>query len=509
MLSVKEFTKSEHGNVDQDDASPISSGVEGLDYVLRGGYAKFRSHLVEGRPGSGKTTLGLQFLIKGAAAGEKCLYITLSESKRELHSVAERHGFSLDGIEILELVPPELSLDPSQLQTLVHSSDLELGETVQSALAEIERMKPDRVVFDSLSEIRLLSQGSLRYRRQVLALKSFFLLNNATVLLLDDLTAEHDDLNLHSISHGVIRMEQLSPIYGGERRRLRIIKMRGVQIRGGFHDFVIRPGGVMVFPRLVASEHEMAEHGTPATGNGSVDTLVGGGLDRGTSTLLMGPSGVGKSTIACSYCHAALNRGEHVLVLLFDETRRIFLARASGLGMDLGPFADNGSLLLEQIDPAELSPGELSSRIQSAVERSNARIVLIDSLTGYLNAMSEEQHLVLQMHEILTYLNQKGVVTILLLANHGLIGQMPASVDMTYLCDSVMLLRFFESGGRLRRAISVVKKRVGPHEDTIREFKISATGLAVGEPLEEFRGILTGVPTYEGKQGNLLQDKAS
>ena len=495
--------------MERDDASPISSGVEGLDYVLRGGYAKFRSHLVEGRPGSGKTTLGLQFLIEGARNGEKCLYITLSESKRELLSVADRHGWDLEGVEILELVPPELSLDPSQLQTLVHSSDLELGETVQSALAEIDRMKPDRVVFDSLSEIRLLSQGSLRYRRQVLALKSFFLLNNVTVLLLDDLTAEQDDLNLHSISHGVIRVEQLAPVYGGERRRLRVIKMRGSQIRGGYHDFVIRPGGVFVFPRLVAAEHEIAEHGTPAISGSSLDMLLGGGLDRGTSTLFIGPSGIGKSTIASTYCHAALARGEVVLILLFDETKRIFLARASGLGMDLKASIEKGTLLLEQIDPAELSPGELAWRIRSAVERANARIVVIDSLTGYLNAMSEEQHLVLQMHEILTYLNQKGVVTILLLANHGLIGQMVAPVDMTYLCDSVMLLRFFESGGRLRRAISVVKKRVGPHEETIREFRISGSGLVVGEPLEEFRGILTGVPFFEGKQGDLLNDKGS
>ena len=488
--------------MDKDDASPIASGVVGLDYVLRGGYAKFRSHLVEGRPGSGKTTLGLQFLIKGTANGEKCLYITLSESKRELLSVASRHGLSLDGIEILELVPPELSLDPSKLQTLVHSSDLELGETVQSALAEIERIKPERVVFNSLSEIRLLSQGSLRYRRQVLALKSFFLLNNATVLLLDDLTAEHDDLNLHSISHGVIRLEQLSPVYGGERRRLRVIKMRGVQIRGGFHDFVIRPGGVTVFPRLVAAEHEMAEHGTPAISGTSVDTLVGGGLERGTSTLLIGPSGVGKSTIALTYCHAALIRGERVLVLLFDETKRIFLARAfwawDGTGLVCRVTADccsNRSI--------RRSCHRVNCRHASGLRLNvpRPRIVVIDSLTGYLNAMSEEQHLVLQMHEILTYLNQKGVVTILLLANHGLIGQMAAPVDMTYLCDSVMLLRFFESGGRLRRAISVVKKRVGPHEDTIREFKISGTGLAVGEPLEEFRGILTGVPFFEGKQG--------
>ncbi|MEQ1955123.1 ATPase domain-containing protein [Mesorhizobium sp. CN2-181] len=490
-----------------DDASPIESGVVGLDYVLRGGYAKYRSHLVEGRPGSGKTTLGLQFLIDGASRGEKCLYITLSESKRELLSVAGRHGWDLAGVEILELVPPELSLDPSQLQTLVHSSDLELGETVNAALAEIERMKPDRVVFDSLSEIRLLSQGSLRYRRQVLALKSFFLLNHATVLLLDDLTAEHDDLNLHSISHGVIRMEQLTPIYGGERRRLRVIKMRGVQIRGGFHDFVIRPGGVIVFPRLVASDHEEATHGSPASSGNAVDILLGGGLDRGTSTLVMGPSGVGKSTIAASYCHAALVREERVLVLLFDETKRIFLARAAGLGMDLRPFVETGDLILEQIDPAELSPGELSARIQSAVEGLDARIVVIDSLTGYLNAMSEEQHLVLQMHEILTYLNQKGVVTILLLANHGLIGQMVSPVDMTYLCDSVMLLRFFESGGRVRRAISVVKKRVGPHEDTIREFRITGDGVNVGEPLAQFHGILTGVPSYEGKHSDLLADE--
>ncbi|MBX3572883.1 MAG: AAA family ATPase [Mesorhizobium sp.] len=495
--------------MDKEDASPIRSGVDGLDYVLRGGYAKFRSHLVEGRPGSGKTTLGLQFLLEGARNGERCLYITLSESKRELLSVAARHGWDLQGIEILELVPPELSLDPSQLQTLVHSSDLELGETVHSALDAIDRLKPDRVVFDSLSEIRLLSQGSLRYRRQVLALKSFFLLNNVTVLLLDDLTAEQDDLNLHSISHGVIRMEQLTPIYGGERRRLRVIKMRGVQIRGGYHDFVIRPGGVTVFPRLVASEHDVAEHGTPALSSDSLDALVGGGLERGTSTLLMGPSGVGKSTIASTYCHAAMVRGERVLVLLFDETKRIYLARAAGVGMEFTAFAADGRLILEQVDPAELSPGELSSRIRDAVEKAEAKIVVIDSLTGYLNAMSEEQHLVLQMHEILTYLNQKGIVTILLLANHGLIGQMAVPVDMTYLCDSVLLLRFFENGGRLRRAISVIKKRVGAHEDTIREFKISASGVSVGEPLEEFRGILTGAPFFEGKQSDLLKTRSS
>ncbi|QPC91554.1 ATPase domain-containing protein [Mesorhizobium sp. INR15] len=496
-------------HVNTDDASPIASGVAGLDHILRGGYAKYRSHLIEGRPGSGKTTLGLQFLIEGAAHGEKCLYITLSESKRELLSVAGRHGWDLQGVDILELVPPELSLDPSKLQTLIHASELELGETVQAALAEIGRIKPDRVVFDSLSEIRLLSQGSLRYRRQVLALKSFFLLNNATVLLLDDLTGEDEDLNLHSISHGVIRMEQLTPVYGGERRRLRVIKMRGVQIRGGYHDFVIRPGGVTVFPRLVAADHKPAPNGSLALSGNAVDTLLGGGLDRGTSTLLMGPSGVGKSTIATSFCHAALERGERVLVLLFDETERIFLARAGGVGMELKPFIASGMLVLEQINPADLSPGELSSQIRTAVESRDARLVVIDSLTGYLNAMSEEQHLVLQMHEILTYLNQKGVVTILLLANHGLIGQMGVDVDMTYLCDAVMLLRFFESGGRIRRAISVIKKRVGPHEDTIREFRIDGSGITVGEPLNRFRGILTGIPVFEGERSDLITNKAS
>jgi circadian clock protein KaiC len=304
-------------------------------------------------------------------------------------------------------------------------------------------------------------------------------------------------------------MEQLSPVYGGERRRLRVIKMRGVELRGGFHDFVIRPGGVTVFPRLVAAEHDVGEHGPPALSGTSLDALLGGGLARGTSTLLMGPSGIGKSTIASTFCHAALQRGETALVLLFDETTRIFLARARGLGLELEPFVESGVLLLEKIEPAELSPGELSSRIQAAIDGANARIVVIDSLTGYLNAMVEEQHLVLQMHEILTYLNQKGIVTILLLANHGLLGQMAAPVDLTYLCDSVMLLRFFENGGRLRRAISVVKKRVGPHEDTIREFKISEDGVSVGEPLEQFRGILTGVPSFEGKQSDLLQDQTS
>jgi circadian clock protein KaiC len=490
------------------DAASIPSGVPGMDDILTGGYASNRAHLIEGRPGCGKTTLGLQFLLDGVRQGECCLYITLSESKRELTSVAERHGWSLDGVEIYELVPPELSLDPRQQQSLVHSSDLELGETVQMALAEVERVKPKRVVFDSLSEIRLLSQGSLRYRRQVLALKSFFLLHDITVLMLDDLTSEQDNLNLHSISHAVVRLEQLAPEYGRERRRLRVIKMRGSDFRGGYHDFVIRRGGVHVFPRLVAADHHREFAAEPITsGVTELDNLLGGGLDRGTSTLVVGPSGAGKSSLAVSYVYAALQRGEPVLMVGFDETDRILHERTAGIGMDLQPFVASGLLKVTQVDPANMSPGELSGRVKEAVEHENARVVVIDSLTGYLNAMPEEQFIVLQMHEILTYLNQQGVVTILILAQHGMVGQMASPIDLTYLSDCVVLLRFFEASGRVRRALSVLKKRTGGHEDTIREFRIDKEGLRVGSPLTEFRGVLTGIPTFDGRSLTLMEDR--
>ncbi|WP_333900856.1 ATPase domain-containing protein [Agrobacterium pusense] len=491
------------------DAAPVATGVPGLDHVLRGGFARSRSHLIEGRPGSGKTTIGLQFLIEGRRRGERCLYITLSESKRELQSVAGRHGFDLNGIDIFELIPPELSLDPNQRQTLVHSSDLELGETVELVLAEVERLKPDRIVFDSLSEIRLLSQGTLRYRRQVLALKSFFLLGNSTVLFLDDLTGEQDDLNLHSVAHGVIRLEQLVPVYGGERRRLRVIKMRGVQIRGGYHDFVIRPGGVSVFPRLVAADHSLEDAGADVSSATALDQLLNGGLARGTTTLVMGPSGTGKSSLALSYVYAALERGEPAYVMVFDETLRVVRERASGMGMPLEKFLGSGLLKLDQIDPAELTPGELTNRIRHAVEVEGAKIVVVDSLTGYLNAMPEEQYLLLQMHEITTYLNQKGVVTLLLLANHGLVGQMNTNVDLTYLSDTVVLLRYFEAQGRIRRAVSVVKKRTGSHENTIREFTLSSEGVSVGHALADFSGVLTGVPKYHGAREALMGDEPS
>jgi len=460
---------------------------------------------VEGRPGSGKTTLGLQFLLNGVRRNERCLYITLTESKRELLSVAERHGWSLDGIEIYELVPPELSLDPKQQQSLLYSSDLELGETVNMALAEVERVKPQRLVFDSLSEIRLLSQSALRYRRQVLALKNFFLLHDTTALLLDDLTSEQDDLNLHSVSHAVIRLDQLAPLYGSERRRLRVIKMRGTPFRGGYHDFVIRRGGLQVFPRLVAADHHREfQRRAASSGIAELDTLLGGGLDPGTSTLVTGPSGGGKSSLALAFVFETLTRGKQALMVSFEETKHVLLARAASIGMNIAPFVDSGDLRVEQVDPADLSPGEFGGRVRDAVENWGARVVVIDSLSGYLNAMPEEQFMLLQMHELLTYLNQQGVVTILVLAQSGMVGQMASPLDLTYLSDTVMLLRFFEAGGRIRRSIAAIKKRTGAHENTIRELSIDGYGLRVGEPLEQFRGVLTGVPAFEGPDSSLF-----
>jgi circadian clock protein KaiC len=369
-------------------------------------------------------------------------------------------------------------------------------------------VKPSRVVFDSLSEIRLLSQGSLRYRRQVLALKSYFLLNNATVLMLDDLTSEQDDLNLHSISHAVIRLEQVVPAYGSERRRLNVTKMRGAAFRGGYHDMVIQRGGVRVFPRLVAADHHASfAFETIPSGIGELDAILGGGLSRGTSTLVVGPSGAGKSTLALSYLWAALERDEPALMISFDETIGILLQRAKGVGFDLAPHVEAGRLRIQQIDPADVSPGEFAGRVRDAVEEGGARLVLIDSLTGYLNAMPEQPFNVLQMHELLTYLNQQGVITILILAQHGMVGHMVSPIDLTYLSDAVVLLRFFEAGGRIRRALSVVKRRTGSHEDTIREFRIDSQGLRVGPPLEQFRGVLTGVPTFEGKRASLLEER--
>jgi circadian clock protein KaiC len=482
----------------------IPTGIEAFDNILAGGYARSRVHLIEGRPGSGKTTLALQFLMAARERGETGLYVTLSEGRDELIAAAATHGWSLDGIEIYELVPAELSLDPAREQSVVYSSDLELGETVKLVMDCVERIKPDCVVFDSLSDIRLLAGSPLRYRRQVLALKHYFTGKQITTIFIDDLTEEMDDANLHSLVHGVTRLEQLTIAYGAERRRLRVFKMRGRAFRGGFHDYVIRKGGLCIFPRLVASEHNLGfdEQQPVSSGLPDLDRLLKGGIDRGTSTLIMGPAGCGKSTLAMQYVCAGLQRGERALFISFDETRRNFYRRAAGLDIDLDQWREG--FTFQQVDPAELSPGELSGMIRDHVA-DGVSVVVLDSLSGYQNAMPEEQFLLLQMHELLTYLNQQGVLTILVLAQHGLVGTMQSPVDLTYLSDNVLLLRYFEAAGRLRRAISVLKKRTGGHEPSIREYRIDKSGIKVGEPLTQFSGILTGVPQFSGSNETLLE----
>jgi circadian clock protein KaiC len=492
----------------KDEVQPLGvpTGSKALDGILAGGYAPGRVHLLEGRPGSGKTTLALQFLMAARDRGETTLYVTLSEARDEMLESAHSHGWSLEGIDIYELIPPELSLDPSQQQSVVYSSDLELGETVQFVMDEVEKVKPSCVVFDSLSDIRLLAGGALRYRRQVLALKHFFSQRGCTTIFVDDLTEEMDDANLHSLVHGVVRLDQTIALYGAERRRLRVFKMRGRDFRSGSHDYIIRTGGLEVFPRLVASEHNpgFRAGSRVISGVAELDDLVGGGLDRGTSTLIMGPAGSGKSTLAMQYVLQALGNEERVLFISFDETRLNFFRRAEGLGMEFSNYGDNFEFL--QVDPAELSPGELTNIIRGHVEQGKASVVVLDSLSGYQNAMPEEQFLLLQMHELLTYLNQQGVLTILVLAQHGLVGHMQAPVDLTYLSDTVLLLRFFEAFGELKRAISVVKKRTGRHESSIREYKIDINGLRVGDPLRNFSGVLTGVPKFVGGENELLEE---
>jgi circadian clock protein KaiC len=484
----------------------LSTGTSGLDDILRGGLPVDQLYLVEGRPGAGKTTLALRFLLAGAERGEPVLYITLSETLRELQLVGRSHGWDLSRITIREMQIPDEVLSPDRQLTMFHPSELELSEMIGLVLKQVEEVRPTRVVFDSLSEMRMLAQSPLRYRRQVLALKQFFSGRQTTVLLLDDLTAPGEDQQLQSIAHGVIRLDQLATEYGSERRQLRVLKMRGVPFRGGFHDYLIRKGGLDVFPRLVAAEHT-AEFLDLEISSGlpELDALLGGGLPRGSSALLMGPAGCGKSSVALQFCVAAAERGERSALFLFDETEGMLRTRCRKLGRPLEPHIETGLLSLQQIEPAELSPGEFAAIIRRAVEGRDgdhgpAKLVLIDSLNGYLSSMAQEKQLVSQLHELFKYTNQQGVLMLVTLSQSGMAGlSMRNPVDSTYLADSVVLFRFFESRGRLRKAISVVKKRSGPHEDFLRELTMDRTGVHIGESLDEFQGVLTGVPVFVGE----------
>ncbi|MCQ4297674.1 AAA family ATPase [Pseudomonas stutzeri] len=491
-----------------DEAPRISTGSKGLDDILGGGLDPNRMYLYEGSPGSGKTTMALQFLLEGVRSGERVLYVTLSETKAELELVAKRHGWTLEGIDVFELIPPETSLDPELELTVLHPAEMELSETTQQVFDRVSETNPTRVIFDSLSEMRLLAQSPLRYRRQVLAFKHFFTSRNCTVILLDDQTSESGDLQLHSISHGVVMLEQLAIDYGAERRRLRVIKMRGIQFRGGYHDFVIRKGGLQIYPRLIASEHHSPSIGESASsGNEALDKMLGGGLERGTNALLVGAAGVGKSSLALSYAYAACQRGEQVAFFVFDENIGTLLARGRALGLDLQPWLDQGLLHLQQVDPAELSPGQFTAAVRDSVEELGAKLVVLDSLNGYMHAMPDGKFLILQMHELLSYLGQKGVISIMVLAQHGLVGPMDTPIDISYLSDAVIMQRYFEHSGVVRRALSVVKKRSGRHENTIREYRLSADGIQVGPPLSHFNGILSGTPEYTGDATYLLTDE--
>lgn len=490
----------------------VPTGVRGLDDVLNGGLAPNRLYLVEGAPGSGKTTLALRFLLEGRDRGEPGLYITLSETSEELRSVAASHGWDLDGIALFELVAAEAALGQERDTTLLHPWEIELGETVGLITSEVDRTGAVRVVFDSLSEMRLLAQDGLRFRRQVLALKQFFAERGATVLLVDDMAGTNGvpDRQLHSLSHGVITLERRTLDFGGARRRIEVAKMRAALFREGWHDYVIRRGGLEVFPRLVAADHHVPFVGEPvSSGVAELDQLLGGGPLRGTCTLLSGPAGSGKSTLAMQWVHAAAERGEPCVIYQFDERVGTLLTRVARLGLDLEPHIAAGRVILRQFDPAEISPGEFACTLRADVEESGARVVVLDSLSGYLAAMPQEKMLLLQLHEMLSYLNQRGVLTLLINPQSGLLGSMQSRIDVSNLSDAILLLRFFEVAGRVRKAVSVIKNRGGPHEETIRELRIRTGGVRVGEVLMAFHGVLSGTPTYTGGEAPLLPERSA
>lgn len=493
------------------DLSPrVSSGISGLDSILRGGFTSNRLYLIEGDPGTGKTTLAMQFLLDGRDVGEKVLYITLSESAAELRAVAQSHGWSLDGIELFELSNADTLSDMDQEMTLLHPWEVELGETIKKIIARVEDVNPTRIAFDSLSELRLLAQDPLRYRRQILALKQFFSGRNLTILMLDDKVTANgaSDQQLHSISHGVVSLERFTLEFGVARRRLEVLKMRGVDFLAGWHDLVIRPGGMIVFPRLVAAGHHTPFIGeVVSSGLAEMDHLLDGGPMRGTSTLITGPAGSGKTTLALQYAIAAAKRGERSAIYQFDERLGTLLIRAKKLGLDLEPFIAQGLITIRQSDPSELSPGEFSYLVKQDVELNGSTLVILDSLNGYLTAMPEEKQLMLQIHELLTYLNHRGVLTFLINPQEGLVGTMHTTLSISYIADAVILIRYFEAMGRIRKALSVIKNRGGAHENTIREMLIDSNGIQIGEPLFEFQGIFSGTPHYVGNKDSLLQKR--
>jgi circadian clock protein KaiC len=490
----------------------LKSGIAGLDDILHGGFPQGHLYLIEGDPGTGKTTMALQFLFEGIRNGETVLYVTLSESRGELEQVARSHGWSTEGLSIFEMIPPDDDLTPESQYTVFHPSEVELADTIASILRKVDEVKPQRLVFDSLAELRMLARDPLRYRRQVLALKRQISGGNITVLMLDDRTSmTGDDLQLQSIAHGVIAMEGLGRDYGVKRRRIEIHKLRGTAFREGYHDYVIRTGGLQIFPRLIAAEHLPGfEHKPVPSGLAELDALFRGGIDNGTSTLLIGPAGCGKSTIAFRYAYSCATRGEKAMVFTFDESLATLFNRARGLGMDPDPLLASGLLQVQTVDPAELSPGEFVSQIRDLVDAHSLRVLVIDSMNGLLNAMPHEQYLAMQMHELFAYLGQQGVATIITLAQAGVIGMnMSSPVDVSYLADTILLFRYFEREGQIRQALSVVKKRSGPHERTIRELFLENGEVRVGRALSDFEGVLTGVPKLVNRPGAAEDRSAS
>ena len=479
------------------------SGCSGLDDILGGGLPPGHVYLLEGEPGTGKTTLALQFVAEGVRRGEKVLYITLSESREDLSTVARTHGLDIAGADILELRPSDEELKPEGQYTVFHPAEVELKDRTQTIVAEVNKLKPDRLVIDALSEVRMLAKDPFRFRRQVLSLKEY-VPSNCTVLLLDDRTSRHVELELHSIVHGVITLERVHREYGKTRRRLEVTKLRGSAFREGFHDYLIKEGGVFVFPRLIAAEHTESPHkeGPARSGIAELDNLVGGGLDRGTSTLLLGPAGCGKTSIALRWLTTAAEHGEKAAAFIFEETTNTLLGRAAGLGMNLSGLIEQGHVRIDHLDPAEMSPGEFVEKVRICVEEHEAKVIVIDSLNGFLQAMPGEQFLALHMHELLTYLNNRGIVTLMVLAQMGMIGSsMQTPVDVSYLADNILVLRYFEAQGEVRQAISMIKKRSGVHEHTIRELRLGDETIRVGEPLRNFQGVLSGIPLLVSSDG--------